>query len=599
MSLTGMPDWSQPLSAGGGDLYFARAEPRRAFAPPLGLRVAAESGAAPALALEVIRLSGAQGPQVLGLLTIRFTGHYALAERQRDLFAVHPEVKLEPLVPREGFLRFQAAAALDIPDELLAPRPLVWTGGGSLTFAARLGQAATLMLNDALVNGMVVVTALAEVAAWGLASRAAARAEFNPAALAGLLEGAESGGRLTQAAVAARLAAVSDSASFSLIGAANDAGRIAAANACAERLIGRYAKLAPADDPTSGAVYVFETAGMADGLVIWDLSDEVMVPRGLILAANPLEAAQQAVASGFRLTREAPVVTFATGLHVLSVFANLPPKRIGVLMLGTEVRVPPCPPDRPQTVTASALFREGETSKSIPIRLSARETVAFDYHTFAFVVGAGGAQRLTGPLLHHEGRLLTLAPDSFPVRFVLIEATQALLSVASLKIRCSGLRDGVPWRVETALDQAVGALAVAVPRDVIDGELTVVATGRDGARSRSLAPRPLGDCWLDLSSFPTAGPACADIVCDFDDDAGLAAIECAPEDRLDDPEAVGLVRLTPANAARQWRWLVLNPLQDGFCWRWFQDPGQPPAPWSRPLDPADGPLALKSSARAQ
>ena len=161
------------------------------------------------------------------------------------------------------------------------------------------------------------------------------------------------------------------------------------------------------------------------------------------------------------------------------------------------------------------------------------------------------------------------------------------------------MRDGGPWGVEAALDQAVSTLAVAVPRDLNGGELSVVATGRDGVRARSLAPRPLEDCWLDLSSFPTAGPACADIVCDFDDEAGLAAIECAPEDRLDDPEAVGLVRLTPANAARQWRWLVLNPLQDGFCWRWFRDPGQPPAPWSGPLDPAGGPLALKSSARAQ
>lgn len=598
MSLKGMPDWSQPLQTGGGDLYFAYAEPRRAYAPPLELRVAVEPDGAPALALELIRLSGGQqGPQVFGLLSIRFTGHYALAERQRDLFAAHPDVKLEPLAPRGGFLRFQAAEALGIPDELLAPRPLIWSGAGSLTFAAQLGQAATVMLNDALVSGMVVVTAVAEVEAWGLASRVPARVEYNPASLAGLLEDAAIDGKFTLAAVAARLAGLADSAPFSLFGAVTDAERIAAATACAERLIGRYTKLAPADDPTSGAVYAFETAAMADGRVNWDLSDEVLVPKGLILTANPLEAARQAVASGFRLAREAPVVTFATGLHVLSVFPNLPPKRIGVLMLGTEVWVPPHPPDRPQTVTGSALFREGETSKTISIRLSASEAVAFDYHTFAFVAGAGGAQRLSGPLLHHEGLLLTLPPDSFPVRFVRVEATQALLEAANLNIRCSGLRSGLPWEAEAGLDQETATLAVAVPRDVADGLLTVVATTRDGMRTRPLAPRPLEDCWLDLSSFPTAGPARVEIVCDFDDGAGLAAIECAPEDRLEDADAVGLVRLTPANPARQWRWLVVNPLHDGFCWRWLRGPDQPATPWSGRVDPAAGPLTLKSSAR--
>jgi hypothetical protein len=132
---------------------------------------------------------------------------------------------------------------------------------------------------------------------------------------------------------------------------------------------------------------------------------------------------------------------------------------------------------------------------------------------------------------------------------------------------------------------------------VADGLLTVVATTRDGMRTRPLAPRPLEDCWLDLSSFPTAGPARVEIVCDFDDGAGLAAIECTPEDRLEDADAVGLVRLTPANPARQWRWLVVNPLHDGFCWRWLRGPDQPAAPWSGRVDPAAGPLTLKSSAR--
>jgi hypothetical protein len=598
MSLKGMPDWSNPLKAGGGDMYFAVDEPTRVFAPALELNVAGGPGGAPALALELIRTSGgADGPQVFSLLTIRFAANFAIAARQRDVFAEHPDVRLEPLIPRGGFLRFQAATALDLPAELLAPRPLVWAGAGSLTFAAQLGQAATALLNDALVNGLVTVTALAELESWGVASRAPARVVFNPAVLPSLINQVAVNGRCTHAALAGALMALPDAPSFSFGGASTDAERVAAAAACAERMIGRFAALAPADDPAAGTVYVFDTAAMLDGQIIWDLSEAVLVPRGLTLASNPLDAARQAMANGFRLTRDAPVIPFATGLHVLSLFPNLPPMRVGVLMLGAEIRVPPFPPDRPQTVTASAMLREGETSKTVAIRLSPAEPVTFEYQATAFVNTRAGAQRLAGPLLHHTGLHLTITPDAFPVRFLRIDATPALLDAVNLQVRCTGTQTGQPWSADAVLNKGTGALAIAIPRDLTDGVLDVTATTPDGGRTLKLDPRPLEDCWLDLSSFPTAGPAKADIFCEFDDGAGVAAIECAPEDRLEVADAIGLVRLTPAASKKDWRWLVTNPLLDGFRWRWFRPADEPPAPWSDRIDPALGPLTLRSSAR--
>jgi hypothetical protein len=291
------------------------------------------------------------------------------------------------------------------------------------------------------------------------------------------------------------------------------------------------------------------------------------------------------------------VVPFATGLHMVSLFANLPPKRVGVLMLGAEIRVPPFPPDRPQTVTASAMLREGETSKTIPIRLSPAEPVAFEYQATAFINTCAGAQRLAGPVLHHAGLHLTMMPDAFPVRFLRVDATPALLDAVNLHIRCTGNQGGQPWSADARLASNTGALAIAIPRDLTDGVLDVSATTPDGSRTLKLDARPLEDCWLDLSSFPTAGPAKADIICEFDDLAGVAAIECAPEDRLDVTDAVGLVRLTPAAPRREWRWLVTNPLRDGFRWRWFRPAGEAPAPWSERVDPALGPLGLCSSAR--
>ncbi len=599
MSLKGMPDWSAPLKAAGGELWFAHEEPLRAFAPPVALVVAEEPGGVPAMALELIRLSGAaDGPKVFGLLSIRFAADFALADRQKAVFAEQPDIRVEPLVPRGGFLRFQAAEALDLPDDLTAPKPLVWAGAGSLSFAAQLSQAATQLLNDALVNGLVTVTAVAELESCGVASRTPAKVTFNPAVLVPVVAGAAVNGKISEAALTAALAALADTPGFGVAGIDGDAARIAAAKACAERLIGRYGRLVPADDPAAGAVYTIDTAAMTDGEIVWDLAEPVLVPRALVVASNPLEAARQASAKGFKLTREAPVVPFATGLHVLGVSPNLPPKRIGALMLGAEIRAAPFPPDRPQTVAASALFREGETSKTVPLRLSAREPVAFDYQAVAFVMTPAGAQRLTGPVLHHEGLHLTIPPDSFPVRFLRIDATPALLDAVSLHISCIGIQGGKPWSVEAAMDKATASLAIAVPRDLDEAVLGVSATTPDGARTLRLADGALEDCWLDLSSFPTAGPARIDVTCEFDDGAGVAAIECAPEDRLNEADAIGLVRLTPAQPSREWRWLVSNPLLDGYRWRWFRPAGETPAPWSDRLDPAAGPLALRSSQRA-
>lgn len=598
MSLKGAPDWSQPLQAGGGDLYFAYEEPLRAFAPPLELRVAGEPDGAPALALELIRLNGGpEGPKTFGLLTIRFVSHFALAERQRDVFVEHPDVKVEPLIPRGGFLRFQAPPALDIPAALLEPRPLVWSGAGSLTFAAQLEPASTSLLNGALLNGLVVVTALAEVEAWGIARRVPARVTLDPALLAGLIDGIAVNGKCTPAAVASLLAGMNETPAFAFGGVDSDAARLAAAQACAERLIGRFARLAPADDPAAGATFAFDTAAMSHGEMVWDLSEAVLVPKGMSLASSPLDTARQALEDGFKLTRDAHVAEFATGLHVLSIYPNLPARRVGVLMLSAEVRVPPHLPDRRQTVTGSAVFREGDAAKTIPIRLSPDEPVAFDYQTVAFVTEGGGAKRLTGPALRHEGLHLTISPDSFPVRFLRVEATGALLDVAALHIRCMGRRGAAPWTASAELDKTARALAISVPLDLTDGSLGVTATALDGGRKLDLAPRALEDCWLDLSSFPTAGPRRIEIVCDFDDGAGLAAIECAPEDRRDDASAAGLLRFTPGTTVREWRWLVTNPLRDGYCWRWFRNPGETSAPWSEILDPAAGPLTLKSSAR--
>jgi len=591
-----MPDWSNPLKAGGGDLFFAFDDPLRAFALPLALDVAEEPNGAPALSLEVIRLNGAaDGPRMFGLLAIRFAADYAIAQRQWAVFSIFPDVRVEPLAPRGGFLRFLAAGALDLPDDLLEPRPLVWAGAGSLTFAAQIGTSATRMFHDTLLSGMMSVTAVAELETWGVASRAPANVTFNPAALASIVSGAAADDKVSAAKLSAGLALSAGTRDINFTGIDTDGAFAAAIGAFTERLIGRYGKMAPADDPSGGAVYTFDGAAMTNGKVLWNLNEAVLVPRAATVASYPLETAKQALTKGFKLSNEAPIVSFATGLHVLSVFPNLPPKRIGAHMLGVEIRVPPFPPYRLQTVAASALFREGETMKTVNLRLSPQEPLAFEYQPVSYVDAPGGVRLLTGPVLRHAGRHLTVMPDSFPVRFLIIEATKTLLDAATISIKCTGSQGDKPWSVEAELKKDTGAIAIAAPRDLEGGALGVSATAPDGSRSIQMGGLPLEDCWLDMSSFPTAGPAMVSVVCEFDDDARLAAIECVPEDQAESADAVGLLWLTPEKPRREWRWLVTNPLYDGFRWRWFRPAGETPYPWSGRIDSASGPLVLHSS----
>jgi len=591
-----MPDWSNPLKAGGGDLLFAFDDPLRLFALPHALNVAEEPNGAPALSLEVIRLNGAaDGPRMFGLLTIRFAADYAIAQRQGAVFPLFPDVRVEPLAPRGGFLRFLAVGALELPDDLLEPRPLVWAGAGSLTFAAQIGTSATRLFLDTLLSGMMTVTAVAELETWGVAGRAPASVTFNPAALVTIISGAAVDGKLSAAALSVALAASAGTRDLSFTGIESDEMSAAAIGACAERLIGRYGKLAPADDPGAGAAYTFETAAMADGKITWDLNDAVLVPRAVTVVSYPLETAHQALTNGFKLSNDAPIVSFATGLHVLSVFPNLPPKRIGAHMLGVEIRVPPFPPHRLQTVASSVMFREGETMKTVNLRLSPQEPLAFEYKAIAYIAAPAGVKQLTGPIRRHAGRHLTIAPDSFPVRFLIIEAAKTLLETTVVTIKCTGSQNGTPWSVGAELKKDTGPLGLAIPLDLEDGTLDVTATTPDGSRIRRINGLPLEDRMLDMFCFPTAGPAVVSIVCEFDDETKLAAIECVPEDRVESADAVGLVRLTPEKPLHEWRWLVINPLFDGFRWRLWRPAGETPYPWSDRVDQNSGPLVLFSS----
>lgn len=599
MSLRDLPDWSNPLSGAGQGLFFVHADPRRVAALPVTLELARDGDNRPAFSLEVFGYTRTDGTlHRFGLLSLRFVPDFDLAERQAAAFARHPGVKLVPALPRAGFLRFDGAQGLALPDQLTAARPLQWTGTGALTFAARLDAAATSFVSDALVGGIALVDAVAQLEVPGIADRVAVSARFDPEALGTELVRQWPDGLWTRAMLIERLAGLADDGPLALEGVTDEAGHLAAVKALADRWIGRFARMEAVDMPGPGPAYRVDWEAVAPGSVHWDLREPVIVPRGMTVRSNPLATAQDAIRQGSALVRHRPLAPFETGLHLLTLYPNLPPRRAGVLVLGAQIRVPANPPARPQSVMASVRFDAEQPVTEAHLHLAPDEPLAYEIQTFAFVVENGKARRLTGDWQRHEDAHLTISPDAFPVDFVRLEAEPAVLRLGAVRAHCTGRNGDAPWSSAIRLSREFPAIAVAVPAGLQDGKLEI-AMESDAADDVVVLPdQPLEDTWLDLGRFPGTGPRVLEIECRFDDDAESVLIDCVPEDRVEEGAAVVTIHLTRERPQREWRWLSRSPFAAGYRCRWTPDDGVLDAPWSEVRDP-ETPLVFTSGSRAQ
>jgi len=599
MTMRGLPDWSNPLSEMGHGLFLLHEDPRRVAALPVALELAQDGGNRPAFSLEVFGYTRSDGTlDRFGLLALRFVPDFDLSERQAVVFSRYPEVKLVPALPRGGFLRFDGAQGLALPDQLTASRPLQWTGTGALTFAARLDATATSFVSGALIGGVALVDAVAQIEVPGIAARVAVTARFDPEALGDEVMRHLPDGLLTRQMLIDRLVSIADGGPLVLEGVGDEPGHVAAAAALADRWIGRFATMVAADMPGTGPAYLLNSDSMTPGSVRWDLREPVIVPRGFVVRSNPLATAQDAIRQGSALVRQRPLAPFETGLHLLTFYPNLPPRRAGVLILGAQIRVPANPPARPQSVMASVRFGEGQPVAEAHLHLAPDEPLAYEVQTFAFVVENGQARRLAGDWQRYEETHLTIPPDAFPVDFVRLEAEPAILRLGDVNIRCSGRHRDASWSSSVRLTRESPSVAVGVPGALLDGEMEISAQAHAGDDVVVIPVRPLADMWIDLGQFPGTGPQRLEVACRFDDDVHSLLIDCVPEDRVEEPAAVVTIHLTRERPQREWRWLSVNPFAAGYRCRWAQGDGPAAAPWSDVRDPAT-PLVITSGSRAR
>lgn len=595
MSFAARPDWRSPLAIAERVAYAAYDQPGRFLLPPQALAASAADGDTP-MRLDIVQQDRGSALARYSILSLAFAVDFGLDAARLAAFDLGQRVQLAPMAVEGGWLRLDAVQALDLPPALGELLPLDAASLSAVNLAVRLDSAGTDLFVAALQRGLLAVGANAWLRVRGVAERAPLSLSFDPAALLAALRALAGGGSEIDAALLRQR--LIDAPQTLGLGLAERSGEIPGqtlADAVLDRIAARFASLkpSPAGEPP-GARLAFDPAAMAPGRVQWNLADALLAPRLLTLQADPLGPLRTLPAGALhdRVVRRFDARALANGWRSLSVRANLPDRRVGVVSSQVEVQVPAKPPARMFTLKASAPLAASDKPVSLELRLSPTEALAYQWQTSAVLLNEGRAETVKGPLRSGEREHLLVGPDDFGLRLLPVEAEPLLLQQADIEIECAGTRKGKPWSARGALDAARPELAFALPFDVEDATIRAVATAKSDGTRRTMAAAPADSLRLDAFSFEGSGSRELALDCEFDDQARQCSIEIAPEDATDDPQRRKRLSFTRAKPRQTWGWLALSPFRSGYRWRWNAQ-----APWSPVLQP-DAPLRLRSSEAA-
>lgn len=582
MSLQGLPDFQQPLQGEGFAVYYPFEGAGAHFVFPHELAIAPRPDGRPDFALELVRgVNPLLPPRPYGVLELRLEPRYPTQAALELVRVRHPRARLGYPLLEAGYLRLSSPAeGSDLPDELLEPTALGWGGLTRSRFVRKLSRDGAAVLRRALEGEALALIAWVDVRIDGVSPRLPVTVRLSPRPLLGRL--APEGGPVTWEEVEELFFDHHDSLPLEISGELEDEQGRDFAAALADRLCRRYAtfRASPADRP-GASLELPAASAVAEEELEWDLREPLRVSRPFLFRLDPLEAAralvrEQGLAS---VVRETVVPPIPTGAHLVRVTANLPRLRPGVVSLGVTLRVPPAPPHRPEARVETVELLPPEDSATVRLRLSPAEELAYRYAPFAVVKLGSTFERLTAPERPHAGGQLDLGPDDFPLGFLAVEATPALLEIARVSGLCRVVGEGEPIDQGFALSPEEPALALPFPQGARAESVRVQAAARSGEGTLELELPARRGVHLDLASFPEYGAHRIEIECRFEAEAEpLAAIELAPEDRREEEATV--LHFTPSHRRREWTYLAPSPFRAGYRYRPFRGPGEEPAEWS-------------------
>jgi hypothetical protein len=361
----------------------------------------------------------------------------------------------------------------------------------------------------------------------------------------------------------------------------------------------RFASFIPSPEDDKKPHWTLTSASeVGSGSFEWDLSQPLQTYRPFLFSLHPLESAQQLVkARGIEaVTRNTVVPSIPTGLFPLSISANLPACRPGILAVGVTLKAKPRLPFRPQAVIESVEFTPPDDRAGLSLRLSPGESPEYTYSTFIIREDSSGVTELAGAETPHAGDSLHLSPADFPMNLIPLHASQALLDLAVLDCTCQWKQSGAAVEQQAKLDSDQPAIGLALPKDAEEATIQVRARSRSGGSTVTFGPIPARGLELGLHSFREYGPHTIRIECTFSDNTPLLAVDLLPEDRPETPAEITVIALTPAQPRKDWTYLAASFFRPGYRFRLHPSADETPKAWSEVQSPFES-LKLSTGGR--
>jgi hypothetical protein len=536
--MRGLPDWGQPADAGAVTGYLGH-ETGRLLVLPDALVLAQGPDGQPEFRLSAVRpMVPTPGQQGHGQLEM------ALALRSG---AASPDGLVQAVPALRGWLVL-SAEALDLPDELRAPIDLRCSGTGAADLSLPLHPEGVAFIERVLVEGALPVLARADLEIAGVARRVAGRITVDHAALS--------------AAVLAGLAPQDLRAGLerdpSAMGVRIDSDDPFAVEAAVDHLRAQLCG-GPMRPGPDGLLLVWDGAVPTTGRSVLDLSTAVMATRQTQLLLDPFAAARRLAGQG-ALVHRVTTAPLQAGQHRVSLGANLPRPLAGPLSVGARLVIPPRPPVRMHEIREDVEFADNAPVSRV-LRLAPNESLAWRVEGTVWLPtpDGRGAALTVGPMIEGTGPEIELRPHDFPLGFVRIAASAALLAVASV---------GVTLRSEGLTARAV--LTSAAPETALALPGTGVISARiftPEGQVLDLPTQPARDWRIELADLPGYGPRATEITVGFPPDLPLRALDLRVGGG-----AVQTLAFTPARPTRRFDWFCPDPFRPALAWRWHDQP---------------------------
>lgn len=571
MPAPGAIDFQQPLKQRGLTIFRSFEQEDHFWLLADTLETAMREGNQPDFVLELVRPQNPLlPPKPYGLLDMRVQAKYRSQDALEVLQPEHPNASVDEAFFESGSMRLAPVGDLnDAPKDLFQPVNLGWNGLGVARFVLRLPLSSALLLKNALLGEILPLRAVAVMTVAGVSPRLPLKVRFDPARLVGAV--AALGNTERQVGwhdIVQFFGQDPETLPLQLISQNQNVPMDEFAESMADHVCHRWGNFVAASEANDKLYCAFPgPAEVGSGSFDWDLSEQIIVLRPVLLSFDPLDVARQLIrdVGSEVVIRETIIPPIKVGTLPVTISANLPAQRLGVLSLGVTINAAPHPPARPQAVVETAELVEPRDSALLLLRLSPTEAPDYLFTTFAILDGHG--QQYEGQPTQHSGDRLDLQPGDFPLSFVQIAATSELLELGDVQAICRQTPNGSSFEQSFTLNQNQSSVVIALPKDSTAATLQIEARSKDGQRTLRLKPMPAESVRLNLASFREYGSHTVEIECLFSGDAKLVAIDLLPEGRAETPAEMTTLHFTPAQNKRDWVWLARSPFYPGYRYR--------------------------------